>query len=389
MTTEAPSDPIYVLAPVGRDGPVIADMIGAAGLRSRVVRSFAEEGAPLEDGAGLIVAAEAFDVLDSGPLRTMLAEQPPWSDFPIVFLRSRAAPVTPRTQAFIEALGNVTILERPLHPITLLSAARSVVRARRRQREAEGAADQLERRVDERTAELAAANRQLLSEMSERERVEETMMRMQRLEAVGQLTAGVAHDFNNLLTVVLGNLSSIEKRAGADDRRRLAMMRIAAERGAKLTGQLLAFSRRQRLEPKPTSLNEAILSLRDLLQSTLGAAATLEARLERKPWPALVDPTQIEMIILNLAINARDAMSGGGVIRLETENVVLRESRTRPEEPEPGEYVVLSVADTGAGMTPEVLQQAFEPFFTTKEVGRGSGLGLSQVLGFASSRAAA
>src|SRR6185437_3420954 len=226
-----------------------------------------------------------------------------------------------------------------------------------------------------------AANRQLLAEMAERERVEATMMHMQRLEAVGQLTAGVAHDFNNLLTVVLGNLARLEKSAAADDRRRLAMMRIAAERGAKLTRQLLAFSRRQKLEPKPVDLNDAILSLLDLLRSTLGGAVTLETRLRSDPWPALVDPTQIEMIILNLAINARDAMEAGGLISLETENVTIGHPRTRPEEPEPGEYVMLCVRDNGSGMDEAVLARAFEPFFTTKEVGRGSGLGLSQVLG--------
>jgi signal transduction histidine kinase/CheY-like chemotaxis protein len=245
------------------------------------------------------------------------------------------------------------------------------------------AADLLERRVEERTSELAAANRQLLSEMVERERVEATVMRMQRLEAVGQLTAGVAHDFNNLLTVVLGNLSRLERDARPDDRRRLEMMRIAAERGAKLTGQLLAFSRRQKLEPKAVNLNEAIDSLSDLLRSTIGGGLALETRLERGLWAALVDPTQIEMVILNLAINARDATPLGGKIQVETVNARLRRLRARPEDPEPGDYVVLSVRDTGTGMDAVTLARVFEPFFTTKGVGRGSGLGLPQVLGFA------
>ncbi|HUO12521.1 MAG TPA: ATP-binding protein [Caulobacteraceae bacterium] len=514
MAIELLADPVFVLAPVGRDASVIVGMVSDAGLPARVIASFDEPGLRFADGAGLIVAAEAFERFDARPLHAWLEAQPPWSDFPIVFLRSRDAPVTPQTQAFIERLGNITILERPLHPITLVSAARSLVRSRRRQREAEAflferlkaaeslreseerfraaadsapaliwmsdetgvwlyanrrceemfavaagrflgdgwlefvheddrefvaaafaqaardqsafklefrvrapgdevrcirceaaprmtdghfvghvgcgvdvteaklAADQLERRVHERTSELAAANRQLLAEMSEREKVEATMMRMQRLEAVGQLTAGVAHDFNNLLTVVLGNLARLERHAQEDDRRRLTMIRVAAERGAKLTGQLLAFSRRQRLTPKPTNLNDAILSLRDLLQSTLGASARLETSLERSPWPALVDPTQIEMIILNLAINARDAMPAGGAIRIETANATVRQPRSRPEEPEPGDYVMLCVTDNGEGMSEAVLQRVFEPFFTTKEIGRGSGLGLSQVLGF-------
>ncbi|HWF76003.1 MAG TPA: response regulator [Caulobacteraceae bacterium] len=402
MPTELAAGPILVLAPVGRDAKVIAGMVSAAGLEADTIASFDDRRVGLGEAAGLVVAEEAFERLDPQPLRAFLETQPPWSDFPIILLRNREAPVRPHTQASIERLGNVTVLERPLHPISLVSAARSVVRTRRRQRDAEamlleqlrtaqslreseerfrGLADQLERRVQDRTAELAAANRQLLAEMAERERVEATMMHMQRLEAVGQLTAGVAHDFNNLLTVVLGNLARLEKSAAADDRRRLAMMRIAAERGAKLTRQLLAFSRRQKLEPKPVDLNDAILSLLDLLRSTLGGAVTLETRLRSDPWPALVDPTQIEMIILNLAINARDAMEAGGLISLETENVTIGHPRTRPEEPEPGEYVMLCVRDNGSGMDEAVLARAFEPFFTTKEVGRGSGLGLSQVLG--------
>ena len=402
MASELDAGPILVLAPIGRDAKVIAGMVSGAGLQADVIASFDDRRVSLGEGGGLVVAEEAFDRLDPQPLHAFLDTQPPWSDFPIVLLRSRDAPVRPHTQASIERLGNVTVLERPLHPISLVSAARSLVRARCRQREAEalllsqlrtaqslreseerfrGLADQLERRVQDRTAELAAANRQLLSEMAERERVEETMMHMQRLEAVGQLTAGVAHDFNNLLTVVLGNLARLEQRASTEEQRRLAMMRIAAERGAKLTRQLLAFSRRQKLEPKAVDLNDAILAMRDLLQSTLGGAVALETRLFTDPWPALVDPTQIEMIILNLAINARDAMEAGGRISIETENVTIDQPRARPEEPEPGQYVMLCVRDNGCGMDETVLSRVFEPFFTTKEVGRGSGLGLSQVLG--------
>ncbi|MDE2488444.1 MAG: response regulator [Alphaproteobacteria bacterium] len=404
MRPDGSADPIYILAPVGRDGPVIAAMLRDAGIAAEVIREFADPEVRLEDGAGLVVASEAFERFDPAPLHAFLAAQPPWSDFPIVFLRTRGQMVTPQTQTFIEGLGNVTILERPLHPISLVSAGRSAVRARRRQREAEALlaerlrindalrhseeqvralADQLERRVQERTAELAAANRQLLAEMAERERMEATMLRMQRLEAVGQLTAGVAHDFNNLLTVILGNLTRLEREAAPADRRRFEMMRAAAERGAMLTAQLLAFSRRQKLEPKAVNLNDAIQSLRDLLQTTLGAAFHLSTRLEAAAWPAMVDPTQIEMVILNLAINARDAMEAGGEICVQTGNAVVTRPRIRPEEPEPGEYVVLSVRDGGCGMDEDTLGRVFEPFFTTKEVGRGSGLGLSQVLGFA------
>jgi PAS domain S-box-containing protein len=250
--------------------------------------------------------------------------------------------------------------------------------------ERKAVAHALEQAVQERTAELAEANEALKAQIEERERVEATLRQMQRLEAVGQLTSGVAHDFNNLLTVILGNIDFIAR--GVSDPKqsaRLAHVRQAAERGAKLTGQLLAFSRRQRLEPKPIDLNQTVAGMGDLLRSTMGGSVRLETVLKSGLWPALVDPTQIELVILNLAINARDAMQVGGALTIETANVVLHQPPRRPEEPSPGDYVMVSVTDTGAGMPPQVLEKAFEPFFTTKDIGKGSGLGLSQVLGFA------
>ncbi len=249
------------------------------------------------------------------------------------------------------------------------------------------ASEMLERGIVERTHELAATNRQLSTQIEERERVEATLRQMQRLEAIGQLTSGVAHDFNNLLTVVLGNVDLVARAAadaGMDDktRQRLGYMRTAAERGATLTAQLLAFSRRQRLEARPVDLNDTVVGMRDLLQSSMGGSVRLEARLRPDLWPALVDPTQIELIILNLAINARDAMEVGGSLTVSTDNITLGEP-TRAEEPPPGDYVLIAVTDTGSGMTPEVRDRAFEPFFTTKPIGKGSGLGLPQVYGFA------
>ncbi|NVO14858.1 MAG: response regulator [Rhodoplanes sp.] len=244
----------------------------------------------------------------------------------------------------------------------------------------------LETRVAERTEDIAAANRQLLAQIEEREQVEATLRQMQRLDAVGQLTSGVAHDFNNLLTVILGNASYLEKLwAEADDpklMRRITHIRIAAERGAKLIAQLLAFSRRQRLEPCALDLNETVGKMHELLATTMGGGIELETVLAPTPWAALVDPTQLELVVLNLAINARDAMQVGGRLTVRTANVV-RGDPQRPEQPAAGEYVELAVVDTGTGMADEVLAKAFEPFFTTKTVGKGSGLGLSQVLGFA------
>ncbi|QRE77942.1 response regulator [Methylobacterium aquaticum] len=244
--------------------------------------------------------------------------------------------------------------------------------------------ESLEQRVAERTRELAETNAALQHQIGERERVEGALRQAQRLEAVGQLTSGVAHDFNNLLTVIAGNIEFLE-RAVSDERskRRLDMMRGAAERGARLTAQLLAFSRRQKLAPVPVQLNQTVASMRDLLQSSMGGSVRIEMTLQPDLWPALVDATQIELIILNLAINARDAMAVGGCLTIETANVPLAAEPARPEEPNPGDYAMVAVSDTGTGIAPEVLARVFEPFFTTKEVGKGSGLGLAQVYGFA------
>ena len=209
---------------------------------------------------------------------------------------------------------------------------------------------------------------------------------MQRLEAIGQLTSGIAHDFNNLLTVVLGNIGFLEKNnsnvGDAKLQQRLSHMRLATERGAKLTSQLLAFSRRQRLEPKPFDVNEALENMSNLLQSTLGGGIGINTIFRPEIWHALADPSQIELVVLNLVINARDAMDDRGNVTIETANAKVGPPE-KPEEPTAGDYVMISVTDTGSGMTKEVLTKAFEPFFTTKEIGKGSGLGLSQVLGFA------
>lgn len=234
---------------------------------------------------------------------------------------------------------------------------------------------------------LAEANARLREQINERERIEAALQQMQRLEAVGQLTAGVAHDFNNLLTVILTGASFLERDLAKGDvdkaRSRLTHIREAGERGAKLTSQLLAFSRRQRLEPVPLNLNRTLAGLEELLRRTLGGNVSVRLDLEPCLWQALTDPTQTEMIILNLAINARDAMPDGGQLTLSTRNGRVEARPQRPEDPDPGEYVVLSIGDTGCGMSEEVLAKVFEPFFTTKDIGKGSGLGLAQVFGFA------
>jgi signal transduction histidine kinase len=392
LTSLAPSsdERAVILAPRGRDAVIAQSILREAGIRGDVCRQAGDLVVEIDRGAECaIVTEEAIANSGNRDLVQWVTSQPPWSDFPFIVLTRHGGGLerNPTAALLTERLGNVSFLERPFHPTTLVSVVQTALRGRRRQYECRRLNEELESRVAERTAELAAANLQLLAQIEERERVEATLRQMQRLEAVGQLTSGVAHDFNNLLTVVLGNIAFVErdlKAAGIDGRtgQRLAYMRAAAERGAKLTDQLLSFSRRQRLEPKVVDLNESIARMRDLLQSTIGSNIHIETALAGDLAPALVDPTQIELAVLNLAINARDAMPDGGTLRVLTENVAAGPPRS-PEEPQAGDYVAVVVSDTGTGMSPAVRGKVFEPFFTTKEIGKGSGLGLSQVLGFA------
>jgi len=221
-------------------------------------------------------------------------------------------------------------------------------------------------------------------DVTERERAREQLRRAQRMEAVGQLTGGVAHDFNNLLQVVRGNLELIAAQIGegpATSRIKNALH--AADRAAQLTRQLLAFSRRQPLEPKVINLGRLVTDMADMLRRTLGETIEVETAIAGGLWNTLADPAQVESAILNLAINARDAMPGGGRLTVEISNATLDDVYSRQDaEIEPGQYVLIAVSDTGEGMTRETLAQVFEPFFTTKGADKGTGLGLSMVYGF-------
>ncbi len=239
----------------------------------------------------------------------------------------------------------------------------------------------LEGLVAERTHSLAEANGRLTKEIADRERAEAALLQAQKLESVGQLTSGIAHDFNNLLTAVLGNIEIARRRVGNDGAERALVAACkAVERGARLTSQLLAFSRKQRLAARPTDVNRLVTSAGDMLFRTMGATIQIETQLDPMLWPAMVDPTQLELVLLNLAINGRDAMKDGGRLTIRTANVP---AAARPSDLPDGDYVLVSVTDTGSGMTDDVRAKAFEPFFTTKEIGKGSGLGLSMVHGVA------
>ncbi len=228
-----------------------------------------------------------------------------------------------------------------------------------------------------------ASYRGTVQDITEVAEIEARLRHSQKMEAVGQLTGGVAHDFNNLLGVILGNAELLAERGNSDDPQLAAMIR-AAEHGAELTQRLLAFSRRQALQPQSIDLDRLIATLRDLLKHSLGETIEVEAVATAGLWTCNVDPGQIESAILNLAINARDAMPHGGKLTIGTANVSLDDEYAAAQaEVKPGEYVMLTVSDNGEGMPPDVLEHVFEPFFTTKVQGRGTGMGLPMVFGFA------
>ncbi len=254
------------------------------------------------------------------------------------------------------------------------------------QRELTRANTELARQADD----LAAANTSLREEMIQREKAEAALRQSQKMEAIGQLTGGVAHDFNNLLQVILGNLERLMRRgdaasSGAELTRMVGSAMRAAQRAALLTQRLLAFSRRQPLVPKPLDVNRLVSGMLELITRTIGEPIEVQTRLGGGVWRSFADENQLESALLNLAVNARDAMSQGGELIIQTSNNTLSAADAAvfsEDDARPGDYVLISVTDTGTGMPPEVLARVFEPFFTTKDIGQGTGLGLSQVYGF-------
>jgi signal transduction histidine kinase/ActR/RegA family two-component response regulator len=243
--------------------------------------------------------------------------------------------------------------------------------------------ERLRRSAEEALARLnAELEQRVAEEVAEREKAQTALRQAQKIEVVGQLTSGVAHDFNNLLAAVLGNLDLLRGRI-ADPRgqRMLEGAFRAASRGAKLTEQLLAFSRQRHLEPEPFDINELVRGMSNLLAHTLGPTISVTRQLTAEPWPVLADPGQIEIAVLNIAVNARDAMPLGGTLLIETAN--LTAGHRRLPAGLAGDFVLIAVSDTGTGMTEAVKARAFEPFYTTKEIGKGTGLGLSMVYGVA------
>ncbi|WP_250528419.1 response regulator [Caballeronia sp. GAWG2-1] len=374
---------IAICAPSGVDAPTIAQAIDAINLETSILATVEELGERLrvEDGvkvAGLVVTEEAL--ADGLSLTDALRQQPAWSDLPVVILTVAGHRASSQKRwALFASLGNVTLLARPLRRKDLESAARGIVRARARQHETRAhlielklTARELEQRVQERTAALME--------------MEATLRQSQKMEAIGQLTGGLAHDFNNLLQIISSNTELVKLRARQGNTtevgRYIHNVSGATEKAAALTHRLLAFSRQQTLDPKPVDLNRLVLDVSELVKSTIGPSIKLEMTLHEDPVLTLCDPPQLENALLNLCINARDAMPNGGQLTIETDRASLSEDQAGRYGLVPGDYVSVAVTDTGEGMSAEIAERAFDPFFTTKPMGQGTGLGLSMVYGF-------
>ncbi|WP_425335207.1 ATP-binding protein [Pseudomonas mandelii] len=382
------SERALILAPLGRDSQIALIMLNEAGFEGLVTRDLVTLCSELAQGAGLLlISSEALLGCDLEPLLGLIEEQPAWSDLPIVLLTHHGGPEQNPASRLGPQLGNVTFLERPFHPVTLISLVTTALRGRRRQYEArdrlidlsqselrlQNTLETLEQQVEERTAQLRHN--------------EEALRQSQKMEAVGQLTGGIAHDFNNMLTGIIGSLELLRRRLArgrTDDLDGLIDLGVtSANRAAGLTHRLLAFSRRQSLDSKPVNMNTLVVSMGELLQRSINESIQLDMQLSEDLWVAEADPNQLESALLNLVLNARDAMPEGGKLVVNTSNQHLDKGFTQVHSNlQPGDYVVLRVTDTGCGMPEGTITRAFDPFFTTKPIGQGTGLGLSMIYGF-------
>jgi signal transduction histidine kinase len=308
----------------------------------------------------------------------------------ITVLQTSSALISAQDRALALEAGADSYLIEPIEPDELVAVVRALLRMRHAEQALRQMNDDLEIKVIERTGELAEAHRMLMSEQAGRREAESILWHTQKLEAIGKLTGGIAHDFNNLLTIVTGNLELLEmvltgeRQISVDRPRRLIHSALrAVQHGAQMTQQLLAFARQGMLHEQTIDLNTTIGGMTEFLQRALGDVVSLHFDPTPGLWLSRIDPVQLEAAILNLAINARDAMPEGGNLRIEVSNAVVTDDLAGTDLAA-GSYVRVDVADSGIGMEEDVAKRAFEPFFTTKGVGKGSGLGLSQVYGFVS-----
>ena len=381
-----------VLAPHGRDADVACGMLQEAGLEAEALGSVQELVEGLEAGAGLaVVTEEALRSADLHSLADWIGRQPEWSDFPFILLTGRGGGLerNPAAGRHLRILGNVTFIERPFHPTTFVSLAEAALRGRRRQYEARARLEELHEReaqLSDSRAELLQLNatleQRIAAAIAEREIAESQLRHAQKMDAIGQLTGGVAHDFNNLLTPIVGALDLLRSRYAEDKRaqRTIGMALQAAARATTLVQRLLAFARRQDLQPRAVDVGALLGGIEELVRRSIGAQVSVSVDAPSGLAAAHVDPNQLELAILNLAINARDAMPGGGSIRIAVEEATLEKDA---DDLAAGRYLRICVADDGKGMDAETLQRAAEPFFSTKGIGKGTGLGLSMVHGLA------
>ena len=384
----ATSERAIILAPLGRDSQIALMMLNEAGYDGVISHDLTGLCGELAFGAGLLlISSEALMGADLEPLIRLIEQQPAWSDLPIVLLTHHGGPELNPASRLGPQLGNVTFLERPFHPVTLISLVTTALRGRRRQYEArdrlidlsqselrlQTTLETLEQQVEERTAQLRHN--------------EEALRQSQKMEAVGQLTGGIAHDFNNMLTGIIGSLELLRRRLArgrTEDLDSLIDLGVtSANRAAALTHRLLAFSRRQSLDSKPVVINTLVTSMGELLLRSINETIRLDMQLSDELWVAEADPNQLESALLNLVINARDAMPDGGKLVVKTFNQHFDTGFAEAHgNLQPGDYVVLSVTDSGCGMPEATITRAFDPFFTTKPIGQGTGLGLSMIYGF-------
>lgn len=357
---------VLVLAPTGRDADLISAMLEREGIPCAACSTVEELASKMEEGAGMaLFAEEAFAGASVEPLVAALSRRASWSDLPLLFLSTMGRESSQATARLLDLFGhdaNVTILERPLRVSTLLSSVRSALRARRRQY-------------------------QVRDYLEDKKRNDEMLMEKQKLESLGVLAGGVAHDFNNLLTGILGNASLAADMLPPASSVQLVLKDVidAGERAAHLTNQLLAYAGKGRFVVQAMNLSEAVRDVNHLIQSSIPSNVQIELDLARRLPFIEADATQIQQLVMNLVINAAEAIPDGvhGRVFVRTRSQAVDEAyiaqSLSPGEIVPGEYVALEVHDTGMGMDQETIRRIFEPFFTTKFTGRG--LGLAAVLG--------
>ncbi len=395
---------VLIVAPFGQDATSVDTLLRQNAYQTQVHGSLTDVAAVLEDHVGAVLLTEEALAGGLGELDAALQSQPSWSGVPFVLLTAhqtgrRSTPETARLRLPHSAI-NVIVLERPLGAASLLSAVSTALRARQKQfdmrdrlieleqsrqalqaseAELRRSAERLEQMVEARTADLQA-------EMASRMRAEEALRQSQKMEAVGQLTGGVAHDFNNLLTIIRSSVDFL-RRSDLPEARRLRYVDAISDttdRAAKLTGQLLAFARRQPLKPEIFDVCAQVASVAELVRPLVGARIIIETALASDDLTSCyvqADISQFETALVNLAVNARDAMDGEGQLTFRVDHVD-EVPPVRGHAGAEGDFIAVSVIDTGEGIAEDRLEAIFEPFYTTKEVGKGTGLGLSQVFGF-------